>query len=124
MLKLFNQLDGFGPRSNIKVLMATNRPQTLDPALMRPGRLARKVDIVEEVLSLFISRDALSNLGIISKEFPKVHSNMSLGWVARVQGSSADTAIEQPCIKPDNFTGETASRAANNAFPRLKLRLG
>ena len=64
--------------------------------------------IVEELSSVFISRDALSNLGIISKEFPKVHSSMSLGWVAGVQGSSADTAIEQPCIKPDNFTGETA----------------
>ena len=64
--------------------------------------------IVEELSSVFISRDALSNLGIISKELPKVHSSTSLGWVAGVQGSSADTAIEQPCIKPDNFTGETA----------------
>ena len=64
--------------------------------------------IVEELSSVFISRDALSNLGIISKEFPKVHSSMSLGWVAGVQGSSADTAIEQPCIMPDNFTEETA----------------
>ncbi|XP_008472582.1 26S proteasome regulatory subunit 7 [Diaphorina citri] len=37
-------LDGFDPRGNIKVLMATNRPDTLDPALMRPGRLDRKVE--------------------------------------------------------------------------------
>ena len=41
MLELINQLDGFDPRGNIKVLMATNRPDTLDPALMRPGRLDR-----------------------------------------------------------------------------------
>lgn len=33
MLELINQLDGFDPRGNIKVLMATNRPDTLDPAL-------------------------------------------------------------------------------------------
>uniref|UniRef100_A0A1A9V7A6 ATPase AAA-type core domain-containing protein n=1 Tax=Glossina austeni TaxID=7395 RepID=A0A1A9V7A6_GLOAU len=39
-----NQLDGFDPRANIKLLMATNRPDTLDPALMRPGRLDRKVE--------------------------------------------------------------------------------
>lgn len=39
MLELINQLDGFDPRGNIKVLMATNRPDTLDPALTRPGAL-------------------------------------------------------------------------------------
>ncbi|XP_017462538.1 PREDICTED: 26S protease regulatory subunit 7-like [Rhagoletis zephyria] len=44
MLELINQLDGFDSRGNIKVLMATNRPDTLDPALMRPGRLDRKIE--------------------------------------------------------------------------------
>jgi len=44
MLEIVNQLDGFDSRGNIKVLMATNRPDTLDPALMRPGRLDRKVE--------------------------------------------------------------------------------
>jgi len=44
MLEIVNQMDGFDSRGNIKVLMATNRPDTLDPALMRPGRLDRKVE--------------------------------------------------------------------------------
>lgn len=44
MLELINQLDGFDARGNIKVLMATNRPDTLDPALTRPGRLDRKIE--------------------------------------------------------------------------------
>lgn len=45
MLEIVNQLDGFEARGNIKVLMATNRPDTLDPALLRPGRLDRKVEV-------------------------------------------------------------------------------
>lgn len=44
MLEIVNQLDGFDSRGNVKVLMATNRPDTLDPALTRPGRLDRKVE--------------------------------------------------------------------------------
>lgn len=44
MLEIVNQLDGFDARGNIKVLMATNRPDTLDPALTRPGRLDRKIE--------------------------------------------------------------------------------
>lgn len=44
MLEIVNQLDGFEARGNIKVLMATNRPDILDPALMRPGRLDRKIE--------------------------------------------------------------------------------
>jgi 26S proteasome regulatory subunit T1 len=44
MLEIINQLDGFNARGNIKVLMATNRPDVLDPALVRPGRIDRKIE--------------------------------------------------------------------------------
>ena len=45
LMELLNQMDGFEVLGQVKMVMATNRPDVLDPALMRPGRLDRKIEI-------------------------------------------------------------------------------
>ena len=45
MMQLLAEIDGFNPRGDVKIIGATNRPDILDPALIRPGRFDRIIEI-------------------------------------------------------------------------------
>jgi len=51
---VLNQMDGFDALGQVKIIMATNRPDTLNPALLRPGRLDRKIGMIYLLTSVFM----------------------------------------------------------------------
>ncbi len=57
LMQLLAEMDGFNPLSNVKILAATNRPDILDEALLRPGRFDRIITIpmpnLEARISIF-----------------------------------------------------------------------
>jgi len=65
LMQLLAEMDGFESTSNIKIIAATNRPELLDKALLRPGRLDRIIEI-----GLPNNDGRLDILQIISKDIP------------------------------------------------------
>ena len=65
LMQLLAEMDGFDAKSNIKIIAATNRPELLDKALLRPGRLDRIIEI-----GLPDKDGRLDILQIISKQIP------------------------------------------------------
>ena len=73
MLELLNQLDGFSSDTRIKVIAATNRVDILDPALLRSGRIDRKIEFPMPSV-----RDRQRVLEIHSRRYVSVVSLLSL----------------------------------------------
>lgn len=74
--QILAELDGFGPQEAVVVLAATNRPDVLDPALLRPGRFDRHV-----TLSLPDKGARRAILNVHAKNLP-LHRNVDLDQVA------------------------------------------
>merc|ERR1712188_363127 len=93
MLEIVTQLDGFDPRGNIKVLMATNRPDTLDPALTRPGRLDRKVEFALPEL------EGRSHIFKIHARSMSVERDIRYELLARLCPNSTGAEIRSVCTE-------------------------
>eukprot|EP00795_Rhopilema_esculentum_P006730 gene6732-12292_t len=106
MLELINQLDGFDPRGNIKVLMATNRPDTLDPALMRPGRMDRKVEFGLPDL------EGRSHIFKIHARSMSVERDIRYELLARLCPNSTGAEIRSVCTEAGMFAIRSRRKVA------------
>lgn len=106
MLELINQLDGFDPRGNIKVLMATNRPDTLDPALLRPGRLDRKVEFG------LPDQEGRINIFRIHARSMSVERDIRYELLARLCPNSTGAEIRSVCTEAGMFAIRSRRKVA------------
>lgn len=97
MLELINQLDGFDSRGNIKVLMATNRPDTLDPALLRPGRLDRKIEFGLPDL------EGRTKILEINARTMSVEKNIRFDLISRLCNGATGAELRSVCIEAGMF---------------------
>ncbi|RHZ46095.1 hypothetical protein Glove_634g11 [Diversispora epigaea] len=106
MLELINQLDGFDPRGNIKVLMATNRPDTLDPALLRPGRLDRKVEFSLPEL------EGRTHILKIHAKSMSVERDIRYELIARLCPNSTGAELRSVCTEAGMFAIRSRRKVA------------
>lgn len=97
MLELLAQLDGFEATQNIKMIMATNRIDILDPALLRPGRIDRKIEFPNPTAS---SRSDI--LGIHSRKM-NLMRGIDLKKVAETMGNASGAECKAVCTEAGMF---------------------
>merc|ERR1739846_293073 len=97
MLELLNQLDGFEPAQNIKVIMATNRIDILDAALLRPGRIDRKIEFPNPSLE-----NRVSIMKIHSRKMNLLR-NIDLNVVAEKMINASGAECKAVCTEAGMF---------------------
>ena len=97
MLELLNQLDGFESQQNIKVIMATNRIDILDSALLRAGRIDRKIEFPQPKESA-----RLEILKIHSKKM-NLTKGIDLDSISRKLVGSSGAEVKAVCTEAGMF---------------------
>jgi len=107
MLELITQLDGFDPRGNIKVMFATNRPSTLDPALLRPGRIDRKVE--------FSLPDLEGRANVLRIHAKSMSVEREIRWelISRLCPNSTGAELRSVCTEAGMFAIRARRKVAN-----------
>jgi len=93
MLELLSQLDGFSSNEMIKVIAATNRPDVLDPALLRSGRLDRKIELPHP------NEDARAKIMQIHSKKMNVNSEVVFEELARSCDDFNGAQLKAVCVE-------------------------
>eukprot|EP00164_Ancoracysta_twista_P001401 GFYU01001824.1.p1 GENE.GFYU01001824.1~~GFYU01001824.1.p1 ORF type:complete len:440 (+),score=146.44 GFYU01001824.1:39-1322(+) len=93
MLELLNQLDGFSSDERIKVIAATNRVDILDPALLRSGRLDRKIEFP------LPTEDARARILQIHSRKMNVHPDVNFEELARCCDDFNGAQLKAVCVE-------------------------
>ena len=99
--QLLTEMDGFDDNSGVIILAATNRPESLDPALTRPGRFDRRVPV--ELPDLKVREEILK---VHAKKI-KLAENVDFGTVARMASGASGAELA-------NIVNEAALRAVRD----------
>lgn len=111
MLELLNQLDGFDTRGDVKVIMATNRIETLDPALIRPGRIDRKIEFREQAMcignaSMHIADNDYNSHPIYHLALPDIKTKRYIFKIHTARMSLAENVdLEEFVMAKDDLSG-------------------
>ena len=107
LMELLNQMDGFDILGKVKIIMATNRPDTLDPALMRPGRLDRKVEFSLPDL------DGRTNIFKIHARSMSVEKDIRYELLSRLCPNSTGAEIRSVCTEAGMFAIRARRKVAS-----------
>tara|TARA_B000000557_G_scaffold262461_1_gene263309 strand:- start:4027 stop:5241 length:1215 start_codon:yes stop_codon:yes gene_type:complete len=117
LMQLLSEMDGFESNQNVKIIAATNRPELLDKALLRPGRFDRIIEIG------LPDRDARENiLQILTKQMSLDNSTLLKKIAHKTEGFSGaelKALVMEAGIKAISEEKDTVSE--NNFLEALQL---
>ncbi|KAI5192882.1 26S proteasome regulatory subunit T6 [Nematocida minor] len=130
MLELLNQLDGFEAHQNIKVIMATNRIDILDSALLRPGRIDRKIEFPapKEEARLEILKIHSRKMNLTKNiDLSKISEKLIGASGAEVKGVCTEAGMfalreRRTHVTKDDFEMAVAKVMKKTSDPNLDLR--
>ena len=105
--QLLTEMDGFDGRKGVVILAATNRPETLDKALLRPGRFDRRIPVELPDLK---GREAILK---VHAENVKMEGEIDFGTIARATSGASGAELA-------NIINEAALRAVRMGHNRVK----